>query len=221
MKKTLFAFMALVTAFAATSCQSDEEPTQQLRSVTLGKAYATGPDCEVNWVQLWENGPKFAEYNVGATSATEHGGLYTWGGTYLNGQGGQWKDDHQTGSTALSGTSDTATNLWGDNWRMPTQAELEPLLDSAVCDMEWTTVGGVNGYKFTGKGAFASNSVFLPAGGYCDCGGVGSRNYYGYYWSSTPDGNDNSCCMYFKSGNYFVFNGYRDVGYSVRAVLAE
>ncbi len=83
MNKTLLAFMALAIAFMAVSCQSEEELAQEPTSeptngsvTTTGKAYATGPDCDVNWVQLWKNGPKFAEYNVGATSVTDYGGYY-------------------------------------------------------------------------------------------------------------------------------------------------
>ena len=90
MKKALFACMALAAAFAATSCQNDEEllqkelpqePTNGPMVIT-GKATATinGKTIDVNWVQLWENGPKFAEYNVGATSVTDYGGgLYSRG----------------------------------------------------------------------------------------------------------------------------------------------
>ena len=127
---------------------------------------------KVKWVQLWENGPKFAEVNVGVTdgNAESYGGYYTWGGTYNNDpnlSGSSWSDDHNTGFSELSHTgddiTDTATNLWGSNWRMPTQAELQALLSS--CDVEWmdgrtkkynnTTVTGL---LCKGKGAYASSS---------------------------------------------------------------
>ena len=49
-------------------------------SPTIGAAKRKD-NIYVPWVRLWKGGPKFAVYNVGATSATEYGGYYTWGGT--------------------------------------------------------------------------------------------------------------------------------------------
>ena len=171
---------------------------------------------KVKWVQLWENGPKFAEYNVGVTDgkAESFGGYYAWGGNQDK------VDDHNMGTDALSGTDDTATNLWGSNWRMPTKAELQALLDN--CDVEWTTVNGVNGRKFTGKAEpYSSNSVFLPAGSNCYDGTVNSPGKYGYYRSSSPNGPSNAYYLYFESGKQYVNDGFRYFGYSVRAVLKE
>ena len=192
---------------------------------TTGTAKATigGSQVDVKWIQLWENGPKFAEYNVGAenSKAEDYGGYYTWGGTYKNGQGITWSDDHDKGSSELSHTgdkiTDTATNLWGENWRMPTKAELEALLSN--CNVAWTSVGGVNGRKFTGKGDYASNSVFLPAAGHCYDGSVDSQGS-GRYWSSTPN-DSKAYSLYFDSICQGVDNYYRFNGHSVRAVLAK
>ena len=183
---------------------------------TTGTEKRTG-DIDVNWVQLWEDGPKFAEYNVGAASAKEYGGLYCWGMT-------NDKDSNaafNVGKDALSGTDDTATNIWGSNWRMPTKEEFDNLL--ANCDVVWTNVGGLNGSKFTGKGDYSSNSVFLPAAGYCDSGSVKVQGSYGYYWSSTPCGSNdaNSYYLYLYSGNQDVGLGEHCYGCSVRAVLNE
>ena len=186
----------------------DEEPFGQ------GIAAATGVGY-VKWVQLWADGPKFAEYNVGATSVEDYGGYYNWGKTTNKDTSG----DYKSGTDALTGTDDTATNLWGSKWRMPTQAELEGLL--ANCEVEWTTVGGLQGSKFTGKGAYSSNSVFLPATGLCDDGSVGGQGSLGHYWSSTPKGSGFAYNMYFLSGYQSVNIDYRNYGNSVRAVLNE
>ena len=185
---------------------------------TTGTAKATigGSQVDVNWVQLWENGPKFAEYNVGVTDgkAESYGGYYAWGGSQDK------VDDHDTGDNVLSGDNDTATKLWGGNWRMPTKAELEALLSN--CTVEWTQVNSVNGRKFTGKGAYASNSVFLPAAGYCYGGDAYDQGGKGYYWSSTPNDSYFARLLYFSSGDQYVSDySFRDYGYSVRAVLAE
>ena len=201
---------------------------------TTGTTMRNG-DISVKWVQLWKDGPKFAEYNVGATSVTEDGGYYAWGSSTDKDTSGSYTK----GKTPLTGSYDTATNLWGDNWRMPTSEEFQALI--ANCDVTWTTdynYSGIMGKIFTGKGYYSSNSIFLPAAGYYSYldnkvvkGKPRENNpniydYYGCYWTSTPDvttGEDNAA-------RYLTFTtGYmphmdttgRHTGSSVRAVLKE
>ena len=205
---------------------------------TKGTATATigGVETNVPWVQLWENGPKFAEYNVGATSVTDYGGYYTWGGAHANGDGIEWDGTYNIGTDPLSSTSnpitDTATNFWGTNWRMPTSDELSDLIYFENCTYKWIenyNNTGVNGMLCTGKGAYSSNSIFLPAASGCDyyddnliIWGLGEDIMY---WSSTPNDDDSDCAnaLYF----YYEYipsvdnESYRSTGCSVRAVLAE
>lgn len=107
-------------------------------NATTGYAAIKGGGT-VKWVQLWKNGPKFAEYNVGVTDgkAESYGSYYYWGGIWPNGESEDWalayKDDHNTGTIDLTGDNDTATNLWGSNWRMATYEEFEALVDSENC----------------------------------------------------------------------------------------
>ena len=133
--------------------------------------------------QLWENGPKFAEMNLGATSATEVGDTYPFSAT---------------------GENDNAATTWGDNWRTPSKADMEHLMTAAtgVIDEKvkcvYTQEGSTYGFKFTGITAgYTSNSVFFPAQG-------GSSNFGGaaYYWSGTADGSK-TCRMrlYCNDGN--------------------
>ena len=205
--------VATYTAEEADNFVFEEPPIGQ------GKAEATGIG-NVKWIQLWENGPKFAEYNVGATSATKYGGYYAWGGSQDK------VDDHNTGSAALSGDSDTATKVWGDKWRMTTQAEFQALLNN--CTVEWIDGSekqynntDVKGILCTGKGDYSSNSVFLPAAGYYDKGiGIAAQGNYGEYWSSTAYNSANVYYLCFDSGSHSVSHGSgRSRGYSVRAVL--
>ncbi|MCQ2052089.1 MAG: DUF1566 domain-containing protein [Bacteroidaceae bacterium] len=199
---------------------TDASVTPAPTPTTTGTAKATigGSEVDVNWVQLWEDGPKFAEYNVGVTDgkAESYGGYYCWGKAIDKDSSGSYKD----GESALSGDDDTATNLWGSNWRMPTKAELEALLSN--CNVAWTTVNDKNGRKFTGKGAYASNSVFLPAAGYCFLYGEVGYQGSGRYWSSTPYGSDIAYFLNFDSDSQDVSGTFfRSSGCSVRAVLAE
>ena len=191
----------------------------------FGQGEAEATDIgKVKWIQLWENGPKFAEYNVGAANnkAEDYGGYYCWGKSADKDVNGVYKE----GDSALTGDDDTATKLWGSNWRMPTQAELEALLNNQNCTCIWAeNYNGtdVKGLLCKGKEntAYSSNSVFLPAAGYYDKGTANDQGSCGLYWSSTPNGSYGSFKLYFCSDGPIVFNGNRFDGYSVRAVLAE
>ena len=230
MKKILFSLIALACSMSMnaqvmkvmkgnvvvatyTADQADNVVFEEAQVPTTGTAKRTD-DIDVNWVQLWKNGPKFAEYNVGAANnkAEDYGGYYAWGGSQDK------VGDHNTGSEVLSGDNDTATKLWGSAWRMPTQAELQALLDN--CDVEWTAVNGVNGRKFTGKGNYASNSVFLPAAGFYNAR-VNYEDRDGLYFSSSPNGSDRAYYLDFSSDGQNVTDIARVYGFSVRAVLAE
>ena len=87
---------------------------------------------------------------------------------------------------------------------MPTRAEINALINNCTFNIE--TSNGVKGYRVTGKGSYASKSIFLPATGYA----TGSY-FYNYastqtvagYWSSTPCSNTTTAydfSMNVKSG---------------------
>ena len=208
--------------------------------VTTGTAKAKldgTTEVDVTWVQLWENGPKFATMNVGATitdyaSATDYttanvGGLYAWGTPGKDGRINPWD------SSVTTGTDDIATTLWGSNWKTPSQTDLDNLTSTANC--EWTWCDGsttqyvtgctLAGYKVSGKTDtdYENNSIFLPAAGYFDCNGktVYDAGSGGFYWSSTEDGSSYAYYLFFNSGNQGVICDVREYGFSVRAVLSE
>lgn len=120
----------------------------------------------------------------------------------------------------LASEHDAAHAHWGGNWRMPTEDELRAL--NSNCYWTWTTQNGVNGYIVEGRGAYASNSIFLPATG---CGDGTSLNYSGsfaYYWSSVLHQESNSHYAYAfgldeRLHNIYQLNRYR--GQPVRPVL--
>ena len=73
---------------------------------------------------------------------------------------------------------DTATALWGKDWRMPTKEEFQELMDSC----SWEFDNNNQGFIVTGRNG---NSIFLPAGGFKS----GDHDYlnYGsgvYLWGS-------------------------------------
>lgn len=106
-KLLVLALMVVAVVFASCGSDDNDDPVVPTNKTT-GVATRTG-GISVKWVQLWKGGPKFAEYNVGATHdmAEDYGKLYAWGGSQDK------VDDHNTGSVVLKGTDDTATKLWG------------------------------------------------------------------------------------------------------------
>ena len=159
-------------------------------------------------VQLWKNGPYWAETNIGADKPEDYGLYFWWGDTrgYRPSSEGKFSFDFDEGNHAIytCGKSDTELQSagwltsdgvlapkhdaahvhWGGNWRMPTFQEMDDL--GSKCTWTWTTRNGVYGYVVRGKGNYASASIFLPAAG--DGNGTSLRNAgsYGFYWSSVP-----------------------------------
>ena len=141
----------------------------------------------------------WASCNLGAEKPEEFGNYYAWGETktksnytqenysYYNANTTQYTD---IGSD-ISGTQyDAATVNLGSDWRMPTKAEMQELVNK--CTWEWTQINGVNGYKVTGTNG---NSIFLPAAGYAFYNGSdlnywtgsesSSRSYSIQLWASS------------------------------------
>jgi len=200
-------------------------------------------------VQLWENGPYWAECNVGATKPEEYGYYFWWGDTVgykRNASNNGWVSVKDGTSFSFSSSScptygksnsqlqsagyidstgnlvaahDAATAHLGAPWRMPTDAEFAALISN--CTTTWITTNGVNGRLVTGKGAYASKSIFLPAAGDGNDSDLLSTGSYGDCWSSTPgsDYSDDAWYLLFNSGYFYRYYGsYRYCGLSVRPV---
>ena len=185
------------------------------------KATIAGKDVDVPWVQLMEYGPKWAVYNLGVTDGAIEGfgELYKWGTIplkpYLI---------YNEGSEPLYGNSDTATSIWGSNWRMPTSTELEDLFANIPSfsygtpdGIVSTKVNGIIGVMIKGVGAqYKSNSLFLP---------LISLSYPtnpGVYWSSTPYDSSSAWSLQFAEDNRIdIYPLERTMPGAIRPVLAE
>ncbi|MBQ1654436.1 MAG: fibronectin type III domain-containing protein, partial [Bacteroidales bacterium] len=183
------------------------------------------------------NGTKWANMNIGAENTVGYGDYFAWGETtpkenynwetyqYCNGSGStltkycnnaEYGDNGFTDAlTTLEAIDDAANANWGAEWRMPTNEEVQELINNCTCT--WTTQNGVNGRLFTGPNG---NSIFMPAAGTHGSNGFRDVGSYGTYWSSSlyTASTNRSGRFIFYSGNQLLDDNSRYEGQSVRAV---
>ncbi len=129
---------------------------------------------------------------------------------------------YTTAGDVLAAEHDAARANMGGEWRMPTTEEMQALYDNTTST--WTdnyNNTGIKGRIFTGKGDYASSSLFLPAAGSFDGTSFYYGGSYGNYWSSTLYSSTRGRYLYFLGGNVnpqYSYNRY--FGLSVRAVRA-
>ena len=190
------------------------------------------------------SGTLWATCNIGAENPEDYGDYFAWGETtgYNNGKttfswstytlcnGNKYtitkyctRSSYGTidNKTELAPEDDAAYVNWGSEWRMPTHAQLEELLNSSNTTITWTTLNGVKGRKISKK-TDPSVYIFLPAAGYryTSLDGAGSS---GNYWSRSLGAITNSCAYYlgFFSDDIDCDYFSRFYGYSVRPVYAK
>ena len=189
MKQSILSLFMIV--FANVVFAEQGQPITGTASVLSSSGRTT---CD--YVQLWENGPLWATFNVGATitdyadlqegaDATPYynnnenaplyntnnvGGLYPWNNPNQNGRKSRYNENVSVG------IADIATTIWGEGWQTPSKQHFDTLINTAYTTWTWcngTTVQytegcTLSGYKVTGVGDFADVSIFLPAVGYYD-----------------------------------------------------
>lgn len=145
-------------------------------------------------------GIKWATMNIGASAVTDYGLYFQWGNVsgrssddantydlsnYPYYDGHMTKYNEYDGVTTLGIEDDGVNAEWGGNWRMPTSAEMQSLLEAT--NTAWTynyQASGVEGLILTDIND-SSKELFFPAAG------IRSTNHYSdnygqcYYWSST------------------------------------
>jgi uncharacterized protein (TIGR02145 family) len=229
-----------VEGYAAPDAATGTATSMQDASATVTMTYEEqagfvdlGLPSGLKWAQgnIVKNGSK---YEIGAE--TDYGAYFSWGNIvpHFSANGSTFDDGYDFGTSnsgpyastpghSLSANiasndaaHDAALALLGSPWHLPTKENFQELYDNT--DREWTTIDGVNGWKFMKK-TDHSVYVFFPAAG---CGGgaslydLGSR---GYYWSASWYSADSAYYMSFNSSSvYPQISSYRYLGLSVRAV---
>lgn len=227
-----FTFAAIIHQLISKDYETAISPSPNVKNTSDvdSNTFSTPTSVMVNGHEFVDlglpSGLKWATCNVGASSPGADGDYFAWGETEpksdYNWDTYKWSDGdtftkytEDSGKITLDAADDAATQNWGKGCRMPTVNEFEELLDNTT--QEWTTMYGVNGYKFTSKanGAF----VFFPASGYRD----DDLDYHGLsgdYWSSWlgPSVDTFAFGLHFRSSGCIVdFDGRSD-GHTVRAV---
>ncbi len=191
-------------------------------------------------VQLWKDGPYWAETNIGAEEPWQSGYVFWWGDTigykrvgdvwvasdgsssnfvfdskHIPTFGKNESDLRQIGwittDSTLAPEHDAAHVHWGGEWRMPTDQELKDICDK--CDWKWKTLNGVDGYLICGRGDYALANIFLPC---IRLDNVTALNY----WSSVPySSNSNDAWnLNINAVRHWMVLGHRFYGFVVRPI---
>lgn len=185
------------------------------------------------------SGTLWAKCNVGAEKETDYGFYFQWGdiknksnaecswSTYKHCSDGTFnsltKYNTADGKTTLDPEDDAATQIMGDEWRMPTQADFQELVNNTT--IEWFNDfngSGVKGCTFTST-KDTSKYIFIPASGVRQKDGFTAQNSIAFVWSSSlvVDYSINAYYLSFAS-NTPSPNDYgdnvRSVGLTVRGV---
>lgn len=162
------------------------------------------------------SGTKWATMNVGATVPEGYGNYYKWG------LGSSTFNTSQTPYSLASGdlpdSVDTARQVWGGQWHMPTQNQIKELYLNTT--KTYTTLNGVYVVKFTSKNN--SNYIYVPfAGHYWSNGTFHNSTYLALFWSKTSDSSSNAHCIQSTRLNSTTSTWSEDKNYglSVRGVV--
>ena len=115
--------------------------------------------------------------------------------------------------TQLDLEDDVAHVKWGGDWRLPTNEEMNELIDS--CTWTWTTLNGVNGCLVTSnRPGYTDRSIFLPATGKYGFETTNkSAGTWGHYWSNSVNKDQSS----YNAGVLAIGSGYAAVKITFRA----
>ena len=163
------------------------------------------------------SGTKWATMNVGASSETDYGNYYQYGKGAA--QYAATSGDSNYGGTEdpLDSSVDTASQVWGGSWHMPTRTQMQEL--TANTTYQWVTNykgSGINGGTFTATNGAV---LFIPAAGLWSNGSQFSVGDGGYCWGSSPNGSGSAYGLGFSNGGEDVSSNLRKYGYSVRPVV--
>lgn len=129
---------------------------------------------------------RWADRNMGAASPKDRGRLIGWGDTTLTNLSKKkqyFPIKDVTNESSISGSQyDVAKVKWGNKWHMPTEAEMQELIDA--CNWSWVEEDdsvGVIGKLKTDE----TKTIFFPVTGYREGEADPAEAAKGYYWTGS------------------------------------
>ena len=188
---------------------------------------------EIQYVDLGLS-VNWASMNVGASAPEDYGYYVGWGeleekdwyswSYYTHGLKNSLTKYYKSDKlTTLEADDDIASVIYGENWRIPTKAEWQELIDNCTIDYS-AQENGVNGLRFTSNiPGYESASIFIPVGGRKQDDGILNEGSFGLYWTSECVSTFN---LYYNAfyaelsilGDAGTANAERFYGHNVRAV---
>ena len=163
------------------------------------------------------SGTKWATMNVGASSETDYGNYYQYGKGAAQYAATIGDSNYSGTEDPLDSSVDTAVQVWGGQWHMPTRTQMREL--TANTTYQWVTNykdSGINGGTFTATNGAV---LFFPAAGYWGYGSQLDVGDSGTCWGSSPDGSGLAYGLSFSNGDEGVYDSNREYGCSVRPVV--
>jgi hypothetical protein len=165
------------------------------------------------------SGTKWAASNIGAKVPESTGSYFAWG--EISPKSEYTQANYLYYGLEISDISgnpsyDAATAILGSEWRMPTQADFEALMNE--CVWEWFDNDGYGYFVVTGANG---NQITLPTPGYFIDSAATGVGIAGMYWTSNCviDATGDKAVNVFLRSLYQVVNQQdRSLGMNIRAV---
>ena len=186
MKSTRLLTVLSMVAFIAVglaSCKKDEDKVTIYEPVKYSGEIAVEEAVDLGLSVYW------AGYNIGAERPEQIGSYFCWAETsvkeedvpyeeanwkYWDEVAGRLKYNAADKIDQIAAEDDAATAAWGDDYRIPTQEEIQELIDG--CNWTYAKYNGVTGWVATKKPAEVEEgdeeveedlpSIFFPDSGY-------------------------------------------------------
>lgn len=164
------------------------------------------------------SGTLWADCNLGANFPEEKGYVFPWGETIPCERSNRYKDNGMPKETIqntqkLELKDDAAYVNLGSSWCMPTHEQFKELTNCDHTEIIWANQNGTCGLRIRSK--YNGNTIFIPTSG------KSYAPYYGYYWTSDIDRQDNRqaySLVFNEDGVRDITNGMRYQGRSIRPV---
>ena len=160
---------------------------------------------------------KWATMNVGASSETDYGNYYQYGKGAAQYAATSGDSNYSGTEDPLAASADTAVQVWGGQWHMPTRKQMEELTANTTYKWETNYKGsGINGGTFTAKNGAV---LFFPAAGNWYGDSQRDEGVYCNYWGSSPKDIYYAYGLEIEDGFKGVQSFDREYGFSVRPVV--